>query len=146
MNYDHPNMDLRQDSDNDVKLLFESAKQRREAKMKYRLLSELLAGNTIDVTKNAELFEALNRERMDFEQILKLHPEEVNEVKKYVKERKVQQGGRWYNKDSQAWWGEKGVIPPCCYYARPRDYWKDKKLQNKFWNDFPIFRIAEGKL
>lgn len=144
--YDHPNLDVRLDTEDDVKKLFSSAQKRREANMKYHLISELLSGKTVNVTKNQELFEALNRERMDFEEILKLHPEEVKEIKEYVKERKAQQGGRWYNPKSAAWWGEKGVIPPCCYWARPREYWKDKNLQNKFWNDFPCFRIAESRL
>ena len=144
--FDHPNFDVRHDSDNDVKNLMLSAKKRKEQKMKLHLISELLDGKTINVTKNQELFEALNRERLDFEYILKMHPEEVNELKEYVKERKVQQNGRWYNPQSEAWWGEKGVIPPCCFWARPREYWKDKRLVDKFLNDFPVFRIAEKTL
>ena len=146
MNYDHPNLDVKYDSDNDVKNLMKAAKKRREDKMKYHLLSELLAGKTVNITKNNELFEALNKEKMDFETIMKLHPEEINECIEYVKERKVQQGGRWYNKESEAWWGEKGIIPPCVYYSRPTSYWKEKNLTNKFLNDFPKFKIAEGRV
>ncbi len=144
--FDHPNFDVRNDSDNDVKNLFKAAKWRKEQNMKYRLLSELLEGKTIDITKSEQLYEALNKERMEFEEILKLHPEQAEACVEYVKERKQQQNGRWYNPDSQAWWGEKGVIPPCCYYARPVNYWKDKKLMNNFLNVFSRFKIAEGKL
>lgn len=137
---------MREEKPEDVRSLLKTAKERKAQRMKYRLLSELLAGKTINVTKNPQLFEALNRERMDFEQILKLHPEQTQETIEYVKQRKEEQGGRWFNPDSQAWWGEKGAIPPCCYYARPKSYWDDKKLTNNFFNQFTKFRIAESKL
>ena len=137
---------MREDKPEDVRSLFKAAQKRKEDKIKFHLLAELIDGKTINVTKNQELFEALNRERMDFETIMKLHPEEIKETMNYVKERKIQQDGKWYNTDSKAWWGEKGVIPPCVYYARPSYYWRNKSFVNKFLNDFPKFRIAEGKL
>ena len=137
---------MREEKPGDVRDLLKTAKQRRADRVKWHLLGELLAGKTISVTNNTELFEALNRERMDFEQILKLHPDQTKEAVEYVKQRKLEQGGRWYNTDSQAWWGEKGAIPPCVYYARPSTYWKNKKLMNSFLNQFPKFRIAEGRL
>jgi len=137
---------MRQEKPEDVRSLLKTAKQRREERVKYHLLSELLDGKEINLTKNQALFEAINREKMEFEDILKLHPEEVKQTIEYVKLKKEEQGGRWYNPDSQAWWGEKGAIPPCCYYARPASYWKDKKLMNNFFNTFTKFRIAEGKL
>ena len=137
---------IRGDSDNEVKDLFKAAKKRKEDMLKYHLISELLDGKVIDTTKNSQIYEVLNRERMDFEEILRLHPEEVKEQMQYVKERKEEQGGRWYNPDSQAWWGEKGVIPPCVYHSRPVQYWKDKRLLNNFLNEFTAFRIAEHKL
>jgi hypothetical protein len=144
----NPNFDtsIRGDSDNEVKSLFQSAKKRKEDLMKYKLLGDLIGGKVIDVTKNSQLFEALNREKMEFEEILKLHPDEANYHIEYVKQRKEEQQGKWYNPDSEAWWGEKGVIPPCCYHARPVAYWKDKRLLNNFLNQFPRFRIAERAL
>lgn len=144
--FDHPNLDVKYDSESDVKTLLKTAKQRKEDRIKYHLLSEALDGKTINVTKNTDLFEVLNKERMEFEEILRLHPEEVNETIEYVKQRKEEQNGKWYNPDSQAWWGEKGAIPPCVYYARPASYWKDKRLMNNFLNQFSKFKIAEGKL
>jgi acetoin utilization deacetylase AcuC-like enzyme len=137
---------LRKDPDYEVKDLFLRAKKRKEDMMKYRLIAQLLDGKIIDVTKSTQLYEALNKEKMEFEQILKLHPEEVKEQIEYVKQRKLEQNGKWYNPDSKAKWGEKGVIPPCCYYARPPAYWKDKSLANNFLNTFSVFKIAEGKL
>ena len=137
---------MREEKPEDVRNLLQTAKQRRQDRVKYDLIAKMINGETVDITKDMRLFEALNRERLDFEQILKLHPEQGAEVVKYVKERKEQQGGRWYNKDSDAWWGEKGAIPPCCYYARPASYWQNKKLTNNFFNQFPKFRIAEHTL
>ena len=137
---------LKHDKPEEVRSLFTAAKKRREQKMKYHLLSEMLNGKTADITKSTELFEALNREKMEFEELLKLHPEEVKENIEYVKERRVEQGGRWWNPNSAAKWGEKGVIPPCCYYARPREYWKDKALVDCFLNQFPVFRISDKRL
>jgi hypothetical protein len=148
MKYDHPNMDVRYDTEDDVKNLLMSAKKKREQRMKWHLLSEALNGKTIDLTKCPELYEALNKEKMDFEEIMKLHPEEVNNTLEYVKQRKLEQGGRWYNPDSKAWWGEKGAIPTCVYYARPASYWSDNKcaMYNNFLNLYPKFRIAEGRV
>jgi hypothetical protein len=146
MAYDHPNLDVRHDSPDDVKSLLKNAEQRRADRMKWHLLGEALAGKTIDVTKNQELFEALNRERMDFEEIMKMHPQEMTEIIEGVKLRRQEMGGKWYNPDSDAWWGEKGVIPKCVYYARPSSYWRNKDFVNKFFNDFPVFRIGDRKL
>lgn len=137
---------MREEKPEDVRNLLKTAKLRKEERIKYHLLGELLGGKTIDVTKNTQLFEALNKEKLDFEQILKLHSEEVQETIEYVKQRKEEQQGKWYNPDSQAWWGEKGAIPPCCFYARPQSYWKNRKLTNNFFNQFSCFRISEKPL
>ncbi len=137
---------MREEKPEDVRSLLKTAKQRRAERVKWHLLGELVDGKTIDVTKNTELFESLNRERMEFEDILKLHPDQTKEAVEYVKQRKLEQNGRWYNPDSQAWWGEKGAIPPCVYYARPSTYWNNKKLMNSFLNQFPKFRISESRL
>lgn len=140
------NSSIRNDPDTEVQSLFKAAESRKQAMLRYHLLDEAMKGNVIDITQSPVLFEALNKEKMDFEEILKLHPDEVKELRAYVKERKAEQGGRWYNPESEAWWGEKGVIPPCCYHARPTAYWKNKKLVNSFLNTFNCFKIAEGKL
>ena len=137
---------IRGDSDNEVRSLFISAKKRKEDMMKYHLLSELLSGKMIDTQKNSQIFEALNKEKMTFEALLKLHPEEVKDTIDYVNQRKLEQDGCWWNKDSKAKHGEKGAIPPCCYYARPTAYWKDKTLTNNFFNTFSKFRISEKTL
>jgi len=137
---------LRGDSDAEVKSLFKAAKKRKEDNLKYKLLTDLLNGKVIDTTQNTQIFEALNREKMEFEQILLNHPEEVKEQIEYVKQRKLEQNGLWYNPQSKAKWGEKGVIPPCCYYARPKEYWKNKKLVHNFMNTFTKFRISEKPL
>jgi acetoin utilization deacetylase AcuC-like enzyme len=137
---------IKGDSEAEVKSLFKAAEKRKEDALKYRLLAELLQGKVIDVTKSQQLFEALNRERMEFEEILKLHPEEVADQIEYVKQRKIEQEGKWWNPQSKAKWGDKGVIPPCCYYARPKEYWKNKQLVDNFFNTFSKFRISERPL
>jgi len=139
-------VNFRNEKPDDVRNLFREARSRKERKMKYKLLGDLLSGKTINVTKNPQLFEALNKERMEFDELLKLHPQEAQDHVDYVKERKVEQGGKWWNPNSKAKWGEKGVIPPCCYHARPLEYWKNKKLVNNFFNMYPKFRIAEKPL
>jgi len=137
---------IKGDSEDEVKSLFQSAKKRKEDKIKYELLGQLLQGKVVDVTKSQQLFEALNKEKMEFEQILRLHPEEVKEHIEYVKQRKEEQKGIWWNPNSEAKWGEKGVIPPCVYFSRPVEYWKNKKLVHNFLNEFSKFRIAERPL
>lgn len=137
---------IKGDSDAEVKSLFESAKKRKDDQIKYDLLAQLLNGKVVDVTKSQQLFEALNREKMEFEEILRLHPEEVNNTIEYVKARKQEQAGSWWNKDSDAKWGEFGALPDCIYYSRPSSYWKNRKLAHNFFNTFTKFRIAEKPL
>jgi len=137
---------IRGDSADEVRSLFKAAKKRKEEAMKYHLLSELLEGETINLTKSPQMYEAINREKMEFETLLNLHPEEVQETIEYVNMRKAEQNGIWWNKDSPAKHGEKGAVPPCCYFARPVWYWKSKALVNSFFNIFSKFRISEKPL
>lgn len=139
---------IRGDSDNEVKTLFQQAKHRREERMKYQLLNDLLDGKTVDITKSKQLFEALNREKMTFEQLLAMNPEEANACVERVKADRqvVNAGGRWWNAKSKARWGKKGSIPPCCFYARPKEYWHNENLVNYFFNQFPKFRVSERPL
>ena len=139
---------LRGDSDNEVRTLFMSAKKRKEDKIKYHLLAEALEGKIIDLTKSNQLYEAVNREKMEFEQLLKLHPEEVEYCKNYIKNRREEMGGsgKYWNPQSKAKWAHEGTCPPCCYHARPKWYWQNKKLRNNFLNTFPIFRVGTSKI
>jgi hypothetical protein len=66
---------MRQDSPEQVRDLQLRARKIREQKIKTKVLSQLLEGKTVDLTQSTALFEALNRERMEFDEILKLHPE-----------------------------------------------------------------------
>lgn len=138
---------LKGDSDNEVKTLFQSAEKRKQDKIKYRLLAEALQGKTIDLTKSNQLFEAVNREKMEFEQLLKLHPEEAQAHADHVKARREEcVDGKYWNRHSKAWWGYEGCVPPCCYFARPDWYWRDKRLRYSFWNTFTAFRMSEKPL
>jgi len=140
---------MREDKPEDIRILFKQAQKRRENAVRWHLLGDLLNGKTIDLTKSNQLFEAVNRERMEFEQILNLHPEEVGECIEYVKMRCEEQkniGGKWWNPYSKARHGEEGAMPPCIRYARPNWYWYDKKLRHNFFNSFPKFRISEKPL
>jgi len=138
---------LRGDSDNEVRTLFQQAKKRKENEIKWRLLAELMSGKEIDLTKSTQLFEAVNREKMSFENLLSLHPEQAKSHAEYIKLRKQENpDGRYWNRHSQAWWSYEGTVPPCCYYARPDWYWRDKRLLYNFWNQFPAFRMSEKAL
>lgn len=138
---------LRGDSDNEVRSLFKAAQKRKEDKIKYKLLAEALQGKCIDLTKSNQLYEAVNREKMEFEQLLKLHPEEVEYCKQYIKQRREEMNdGKYWNPHSQAKWAHEGTCPPCCYFARPKWYWQDKRLRNNFLNMFPAFRVSTKPL
>jgi len=122
----------------------------RNYKEKYKILSHLLGANgtkEIDITNSKEIYEAINREKMDFETIMNLHPAQVAETIKQVEEdRRCFPDGKWWNRKSKAKWGLKGLIPICCYYARPDWYWKDEKLVDSFFNTFPKLRISTKPL
>lgn len=135
------------DSDDEVRSLFLSAKQRKDNEIKWRLLSEALQGKQIDLTKSNQLFEAVNREKMEFKELLKLHPEEAKMCAEHIKSKREEcPDGRYWNRASKAKWGFEGTVPPCCYHARPKWYWEDKRLRYSFFNEFPAFRMSSKPL
>ena len=141
------NFNFRNPEPDEVKDLEKEVKRRRKLNIKYKLLADLLAGKEIDTTKNAEIFEAINREKMEFEQLLKLHSEQTRDAIEQTNiDRRFFNEGTWWNRNSKAKWGLKGHIPMCVYMARPKEYWKDEKLMNNFFNMFPKFRISSKPL
>jgi len=124
--------------------------KRRLAKQRYHVLSQLLAGNKeVDITSSPEIFEALNRERMEFETLMKLPQNRANVqdcIDQAKDDREHFTDGKYWNAHSLAKWGNLGHIPNCCYYARPPEYWKDKKIVREFLNMFPKFRISTKHL
>jgi len=147
VNNPHFETSIMGDSDDEVRSLFRAAKQRKDNEIKYRLLAEALQGKQIDLTKSNQLYEAVNREKMEFEELLKLHPEEAQACVDYIKFRKEEcPDGIYWNRHSKAKWGYEGTVPPCCYHARPKWYWEDKRLRYAFWNTFTQFRMSDKRL
>ena len=114
-------------------------KKRREQILKYKVLSQLLDGKTVDVTQSSIIFEALNREQMEFDELLKLHPDQAQDCVDQVKEDR--ELGR--NMESKAFWAVKGHIPLCIYYSRPQEYWRDKKICKEFYRMYPKFMVTK---
>ncbi len=131
----------------EVQDMYAQAKVRRARVIKYKMLKELLDGKTVDMTQNTQLFEALNREQMEFEEILKLHPDQANEAILAAKEDREQiDENVYWNRNSPAKWGKLGHIPPCIYYSRPAEYWEDSRLLKAFFNMFTRFRVSTRKI
>jgi hypothetical protein len=131
----------------EVQEIEQKVKQRALANQKYKVLSQLLMGKTVDVTVSPEIFEALNRERMEFDEILKLHPDQAKSAMDEVELRRQDyDDGKWWNPKSKAKWGYLGEIPYCLYIARPREYWKDKRILYHFFNMYPKFRLSSKPL
>ena len=131
----------------EVQGMYAEAKARRARIVKYKMLKDLLDGKTVDMTQNVQLFEALNREQMEFEAILKNHPDQANEAMLAAKEdREEIDENIYWNRNSPAKWGKLGHIPPCIYYARPAEYWEDKRLLKAFFNMFTKFRVSTRKI
>jgi len=133
---------MRNPDPNEVSEMYQAAKKRRSQLIKYKLLKDLLDGKTVDLTASPALYEALNREKMEFEQLLKLHPDQANEAILAVKEdREVINENQYWNRKG-AKWATLGHIPPCIYYSRPPVYWEDKRILKAFFNTFTKFRIS----
>ena len=135
---------MRNPDEGEVQEIHRRAKQKLLSKDKYHVLSQLLSGKKeVDVTVSPAIFEALNRERMEFTEILKLHPDQVqNSIKAVQIDRAKHTDGKHWNPKSPAKWGCLGHIPPCVYYSRPTEYWEDKKLIKNFFNTFTKFRVS----
>jgi len=134
-----PILDMRNDSTEDVVDMQRRVKNIRAQKAKYKALSQLLDGKTIDLRDSSILFEALNRERMEFEEILKLHPDQAQDCIDQTKD--DIEAGR--NLESKAKWAVHYNIPLCIYYSRPKEYWQDKKMIENFLRMFPKFRVTK---
>lgn len=132
----------------EVNSVYRQAKLKRSQIIKYKLLKQLLDGQTVDLTQSPQLFEALNREKMEFESIMALHPEQVNEALEATKEDRelMGYGETTYNKKSPAGYRMLGHIPPCVYNARSAEYWADSKLLKNFFNTFTKFRISTNRI
>ena len=122
--------------------------QRILARQRYKVLSQLLASSKdVDITVSPEIFEALNKERMEFEELLKL-PQNKKNVEECLKQTKEDREkyysdtDKHWNPKSKAKWGILGHIPNCVYYSRPPEYWKDKVLLRNFFNTFTKFRVS----
>ena len=133
---------MRNPSPNEVIEMDRDAKKRRSQLIRYKLIKDLMDGKTVDLTLSPALYEALNREKMEFEQILKLHPDQAKEAELAAKEdRELTEENRYWNREG-AKWATLGHIPPCVYNARPSSYWADKRILKAFFNIFTKFRIS----
>jgi len=129
---------MRQDSPEAVRDLQLRAKKIREQRIRTKVLSQLLEGKTVDLMQSTALFEALNRERMEFDEILRLHPEQGMDCVEQAREDR--EAGRV---KSKANWACRGHIPPCLYHARPPEYWKNKKILMEFFRLYPKFAVVK---
>ena len=50
--------------------MHQAVKKRRAQQIKYKIIRDLLDGKTSDLTQSPALYEALNKEKMEFDQIL----------------------------------------------------------------------------
>lgn len=137
---------MRNPDPNEVLEMHQETKRRRSQQIKFKIIKELMDGKTSDLTVCPELYEALNREKMEFEQILALHPDQVNEALLAVKEdRELMDENQYWNREG-AKWAILGHIPPCVYNARPPAYWADKRIIKAFFNTFTKFRISSRQV
>jgi len=133
---------MRNPQPNEVIEMHNAVKSRRSQLIKYKIIKDLLDGKTSDITASPAIYEALNREKMEFEEILKLHPDQVGEAILAVKEDRELIGENKYWNSEGAKWALLGHIPPCVYSSRPPKYWDDKRLLKAFFNMFTKFRIS----
>ena len=133
---------MRRPAPGEVIEMHQAAKKRRSQQIKFKILKDLMDGKTSDLTESPALYEALNRERMEFEQILALHPDQAQEAIKAAEEdRSMIDENKYWNPDG-AKWATLGHIPPCVYYSRPPAYWEDKRILKAFFNMYSKFRIS----
>jgi len=141
---------MRNPEEGEVQQMHAAAQSRLLAKEKYKVLSQLLSGKKdVDVTQSSIVFEALNRERMEFETLMNLpqNQSNVNQCIKDVEDLRTQYSdGKYWNPHSLAKFGTLGAIPHCCYYSRPPEYWKEKAIMKEFFNMFPKLRVSTKRI
>ena len=136
---DNNTFNFRNPSPNEVVEMQARVQRKREQLLKYKVLSQILNGKrNVDLTQSSVIFEALNRERMEFDEILKLHPDQAKDCVEQAKEDR--EAGR---AKSKANWAIKGHIPPCIFYSRPKEYWNDNKILKEFFRMYPKFAVMK---
>lgn len=115
------------------------------------LLLKLLRGETIDVTKDEDLFFHVNKDRVTLEQFtnrekFRADAEDMKWMKKGMYDPKH---GKLRNGMSGRWLGD---IPAEIYFSRKElsdpNIPKHERLKNikKFLNEFPVFRAGEKRV
>lgn len=140
---------MRNPEEGEIQELHQKAKLLRAQRIKYKMLKDLLDGKTVDMTQNTQLFEALNREKMEFEQLLTIHKNDQNVIdclEQAKEDRGRYDDGKYWNPHSKSKIGMLGHIPDCIYYSRPNEYWNDEKILKSFFNMFPKFRISTKEI
>lgn len=142
---DKQSFNMRNPNPGEVLEMHNEAKKLRSKQIRYKILRDLLDGKTADITQDKALYEALNRERMEFEQILEFHKEDANVldcVAQASEDRGAYDDGKYWNPDSKSRMGKLGHIPNCIFFSRPIEYWEDKRLLKNFFNIFTKFRVS----
>lgn len=108
---------------------------------KDELLLRLVRGETVDITKDADLFYQVNRERMSLD--AQMQRDKYQDLANHMKDaRDVMNEGGW---TANKHWKYLGDIPPEIYYTHPMfspNLPRNEKSKNvrQFFKDFPQFR------
>lgn len=132
----------------------EKAKAIANAKGRYKIIADLMAGKEADITQDTEIFAWVNRERMTIEEYMTLHPTDVEdalwEADRIRREMdRAGRAGKDYNPHSLAKWRIPGIMPTCVGHLY-REIYTDKDsfkaAYKRFFNSFPAFRISDKKI
>lgn len=145
---------ITKDSDNTVKsMLAETEKARTMAQYKerYKIIADLMAGRSSDITGDVQIFAHVNRprtidddERLTLEEYMKLFPESCAVAMQAVKDRR-QADEKDFNPTSLAKWRNPGIMPVEIHQLFFEMYPDSKKRAlafRRFFNMFPKFRIS----
>lgn len=145
---------MREDRDDSVKKMLEAGRMAEEIKQnkgRYKILADLIAGKSADITQDGLIFATINRprsleddERLTLEEYMKFYPQQCEDAMEMAANRRSADE-RDYNPHSQAKWRQQGYMPECVAkllmdsYPQPEDR---KRAIKRFFNMFPKFRIS----
>lgn len=149
---------MREDRDSEVQKMLQAGRMAEEIKNnkgRYKIIADLMARGSADITQDNLVFAAINRpksleddERLTLEEYMKFYPQQCEDAMEMAKARRSADE-KDYNPHSKAKWRQQGYMPECVANLIVDSY-KDPKDRasafKRFFNMFPKFRISSKQI
>ena len=109
-----------------------------------KIFKDVMDGKSADITKDADVFIAVNKKALSPDQILKIKKQEALTTAEATHERRLADE-KDFNPKSKAKWRQLGNIPITVYLSKP-ELWNNPDALKSFLNSHPEFRVSRRSI